>query len=349
VSKTLQLEYACTSTEMAQAQALNLRTRLGRGSKWRTRLILALVLAGMLVGAWFRFREMPELYRALMIAAIVAGSCLFAICKSKFRKSARRPVKLEISERDFAILGPDAKVTMPWSAFSECLESSDLFVLLDRAKTTLIVVPKRAFPSESWQTWFRAQATQEASHTAPAWHESPALAPSTSADRITFTFQLGFRDYLDRTLASWRTWGSCLIVGGLLLGASLYSAAHPPPHAVYSDTEMFFMFVLPFYLVCVMIGVLTFSIHGWRSHAKYNRAQQVALSEASMDFAGIDGSGTVPWTSFKQYKETLWSFILWRGSRWVLFPKRAFGSWDDLSRCRELLDRHLQRSRWFLG
>jgi hypothetical protein len=125
--------------------------------------------------------------------------------------------------------------------------------------------------------------------------------------------------------------------------------AHPPPDAVNSATKVFFVFVVPFFLVSVTMIISIFSIHGWRSHAKYNGPQKIAVSEASVDFANADGSGTVPWTSFKQYKETLWSFIIWRGSHWIMFPKRAFASRDDLSRCRELLDRHLQRSRWFLG
>jgi YcxB-like protein len=95
--------------------------------------------------------------------------------------------------------------------------------------------------------------------------------------------------------------------------------------------------------------ILVFSVHAWRSNAKYSVPQGIALSEDSIAFAGADASGTVPWTSFTHYKETPWSFILWRGSHWVMFPKRAFTSWDDLNRCRDLLHRHLQRSRWFLG
>jgi hypothetical protein len=286
-----------------------------------------------------------------MISAVVGFSCLFAVGKRNFRKNvpAPLPAKVEVSEKDFAILGPAAKVTMPWTAFSECLESTDLFVLLDRPKGMLIVVPKRAFPSEESQTWFREQATSGLSQTTPAWNELPALAPSTSPDRITFRFQLGFRDYLDRTLASWLTWGMCLAVAGMFIGVSLYSAAHPPPQAVNSATKVFFVFMVPFFLVFVTMIVLIFSIHGWRSGAKYNAPQEIAVSEVAVDFASTTGSGTLPWSSFRQYKETLWSFIIWRGSHWMLFPKRAFASWDDLNRCRELLDRHLQRSRWFLG
>jgi hypothetical protein len=67
--KTLHLEYACTKAEMEQAQSLVLRKRLGGGSKWRTYLILFLMLAGALVGGYFRFREIPDVYRVLILAA----------------------------------------------------------------------------------------------------------------------------------------------------------------------------------------------------------------------------------------------------------------------------------------
>jgi hypothetical protein len=336
---------------MEQGRTLNLRKQIGGGSERRTRLVLLLALAGMLLGAWFRFREIPEAYRALLIGAVVGGSYLFVVYRRKRRKAAALPTtKLEISEEAFSVLGPhSSRVAIPWSAFSECVESHDLFVLVDRPKSSFFVVPKRAFPSESWLTWFREQATSGPIQTRPSSSEPAALAPSTAAGRIRLSFRLGFRDYVDRTVASWLTRGICLVVAGALVGISLYAAAHPPPRAVNSNTKVFFMFVCPFYLVLVTMVVLMSSIRGWLAHRKYTGLQQVALSDVSVEFAGADGTGAVPWTSFKHYKETLWSFILWRGPIWMLLPKRAFASEDDLCRCRELLDRHLQRSGWFVG
>jgi hypothetical protein len=78
---------------------------------------------------------------------------------------------------------------------------------------------------------------------------------------------------------------------------------------------------------------------------------EVALSEQGITFAGREASGVLPWNNYARYKETPWSFILWKGhgSISTLFPKRAFRSRDDLSRGRALLARNLQRSRWFLG
>jgi len=344
----LRLEYACTEAETAEARSLNLRKQFG-GSKWRTNFALCALLVAMLVGAWFRFREIPEGYRALILAAIVGGSVLFVFWKRRIRKTVPQTIKLEISETDFTILGADSRVVLPWSAFSECLESPDLFVLSDRSKRMLIVVPKRAFPSEDWQTWFRQQGTNATRPTTPFCSELPVPPASTSADRVALTVQPGFRDYLACTVASWRTWGICLVPGVLLLGISLYSAANPPPNVVNSAAKVFLLFVVPFFLVCVTMIVMIFSVHSWRLHVKYAGPEEVALCEESIAFSSANASGVFPWTRFEHYKETRWHFILWRGSRWMMLPKRAFTSWDDLNRCRELLDHRLRHSRWFLG
>jgi YcxB-like protein len=247
MSQILRLEYACTNAEMEQAQSLVLQKQLGGGSKWRARLVLLVLLVGTLLGFYFRFPEIPATYRALIIVAVLACSVLYVFYKRMFRKTDPAPIKVEISEMNFSILAPASKVTVPWSAFSQCLESPDLFVLLDRPKRTLVVVPKRAFPNESSQTWFREQATNGV--TTPQSCEAPILAPFTAADKVTFTVHLRFRNYLDRALASWLTWGFVLVVGGLMTGMTLYSAAHPPPDAVNSSTKVFFMFVLPAFLV----------------------------------------------------------------------------------------------------
>jgi hypothetical protein len=243
---------------------------------------------------------------------------------------------------------------MPWSAFSEWLESPDLFVLLDRPKRTLIVVPKRAFPDDSSQTWFREQVDSGVSMPPAHSGEPPVIGPSTRPDRVTFTVQLSFRDFVDLTLASWFTWAIVLAVAAAVIAITFGPTANPPQNPVLSETEVFFMFMLPFLLVVVMMIIFIFSFHAWRSHAKYCIPQEIALSEESIAFAGADASGTLPWTAFENYKETWWSFILWRGSfwrcsLWIMFPKRAFTSWDDRSRCRDFLSRHLQRSRWFRG
>ena len=55
--------------------------------------------------------------------------------------------------------------------------------------------------------------------------------------------------------------------------------------------------------------------------------------------------------SFPHYKETPWSFILWQGAGkvWLLLPKRAFASSEDMARCRELLAGHSKPSIWLVN
>jgi hypothetical protein len=97
--------------------------------------------------------------------------------------------------------------------------------------------------------------------------------------------------------------------------------------------------------------ILIASLYAWRTHARYVDPTEAALSEAGITFAGSQASGVLPWSSYKHYKETPWSFILWKGAGSIstMFPKRAFSSAEDLNRARALFGQNLQRSRWFLG
>jgi hypothetical protein len=354
MSSILRLEYACTHAEMNQAQSLVMRKQLGGGSKWRTWLLLFLVLVGMLAGFYFQFRDIPPIFRVLILASAVGGGILVVFFERKFRKRARATNKVEISATDFTFLGPGAKVAMPWSAFSECLESADIFVLLDRPKRTLFVVPKRAFQNENSQTWFRELVNNGLSVHPPDFSQSSVLGTEPIEDLIKFTVKLRFRDYLDATLASWFIWGIIVVTGVLIATVTFLPSDEPPQNPVFSTTEVFLMFMLPFYFVVAITILLIFSFHAWFSRAKYSDPEEFAFSEESISFAGLAASGTFPWTNLTHYKETWSSFILWRGSSWrssayMILPKRAFASWDDVSRCRNLLDRHLRRSRWFRG
>lgn len=351
MSQTLRLEFACTKAEMDEAQTLNLRKRLGGGSKWRTWLVLfgLLVLGG--VEVYFQMlRELTPSHRVYAVTGLLGVCVLVLIVRRKLRDKPPAVTNVEVTAADFSIVSPTSKVTMPWSTFSECLESPNLFVLLDRPRTMLWVVPKRAFPSENWQTWFRAQAEKRSRLDERLPTEDISRMPSQSAGAVIFRFQIGFRDYLDRTVASWRIWGLFLAIGLLMGGMSLVQVFQPVPDAVNSPAKVFMISILCL-LPMVLIIILIVSVYAWRVHAKYVDPTEVALSERGITFAGREASGVLPWSSYARYKETLWSFILWRGGGSIstMFPKRAFRSHDDLSRARALLAQNLQRSRWFFG
>jgi hypothetical protein len=60
-------------------------------------------------------------------------------------------------------------------------------------------------------------------------------------------------------------------------------------------------------------------------------------------------AGRLPWNTYKYYCENRWSFFVWQpqGSRWLMFPKRAFATSTDLEEFRGFLQRNLKPSRWF--
>ena len=351
MSQTLRLEYTCTKADIEEAETLNLRKRLGGGSKWRTRVVLFALVALMAVEFYVRIlRDLQREYWILAVAGVAGLTMVVMLVTRKWRDKPRTATNVEVTAADFSILGPNSKVTMPWSAFSECLESPNLFVLVDRPKATLLVVPKRAFPSESWQTWFRAQ-TENRSVLAESRTAPEISTAASSAGAVAFKFKLGFRDYLDRSLASWRTWGLFFGIVILMAGTTFIQVIHPVPDAVNSPAKVFFVFELPFLMVLVPFMIIVVSLISWRTEKKHLGPQHGAFTDEHISFSGINGSGTTPWTSYARYKETRWSFILWcgRSSVWTMFPKRAFNTSEDVQRVRTLIGRKLKQSRWFLG
>jgi hypothetical protein len=353
MAQTLRLEYTCTNEEMKQAQSLNLQKQVGGGSKSRTLVIQFLVLIGMLATvSWRVMHEVAPAYRPLFLLAVIGVTAFVYILRKRQRANAARlSSTLEVTETEITIHGPNSNVTMPWTAFGDCLESPELFVLVDRPKRLLLTIPKRAFPSEQWLSWFREQSENR-------WRlaEQPALQPqaiavSRTGDCVKIRVWLAFRDYVDRTIASTYTWAFLLFMTGIFAGTGVAAAANPPPDAVFSAAQVFFMFMLPSLLLMIPIVIFVGSVHSWLTNRKYSVPQDVVLSNESIVFSGAAATGTLPWTVYRRYKETPWSFILWNPSTsaWTIFPKRMFTSLDDLDRCRVLLARNLRVSRWFFA
>lgn len=347
MAQTLQLEYICTEAEMREAQTLALRKQLGGGSKWRTRLVLFLILVGVLLGLYFQMRQFPDRYGVYVVGGAFVFACVFVFWKNQRRKRPSIANKVEVSEREVIFKAGEVGATTLWSGFSDCLESPNLFVLIDRPKTSLMVLPKRAFPSESWQTWFRNLASNRPKYEQSSETNSPP--PASSANRITLKFRLGLRDYVDRALSSYFTWGMVLGFAGLISGVAIYAGAHPPPHPVYSTAQVYFFFMLPMTFVMALMIIAIASVRPWFEHKKLLIPQEVVLSADSITSAAADGTGTIPWSTYRCYKETRWSFIIWKGQLWMLLPKRAFSSLEEMTRCRALLEANLRESRWFFG
>ena len=349
-SEILRLEYACTPRELEEAQELNLQRQIGWGSRWRTHLILLSFLAVGFVGLYFEIvKEVPKAYRPYVVAALVVLILVVVLWLGRSRRASLVTNQLEISDTHVTIRSPESTATMPWCQFGQCLESPNLFVLVDRAKILLVVVPKRVFPDNAAQSWFRTRATA-ASNAAASAVAPPIEARPADPNALVVRFKLKYRDYLDSTLASWRTWAIVLGLMGLFGVISLYSAAYPPPGAVYSATQVFFMATLPVMLLMVAMIVFLNSFYHWRAHTHYLVAQEAILSNDRVVLTSSQGRSELAWTAFGGFKETRWSFILWGdGSLWLLLPKRAFTSTAEQQRCSALLAAHLSRSSRFFG
>jgi hypothetical protein len=328
------------------------RQQYGGGSKVLATVVMLLLMAAMLLGFYFRTqREVGPAYRPYVYAAVALLALFAWFWIRRSRASTPLTIRMDVSDAGLSVLGADADFKLPWSAFKSCLESPELFVLMDRAKTTMLMIPKRAFADEGAQAWFHTLVTNQLNLSDWPTTEPHSLAPSIPRDAVRVKTQLRFRDHLDRTLASWRLRVFFIFLTTMFAGTGVYAAMTPHPNAIRSTTEVFFLFMLPMLLVTMAIAVLLASFLAWWTHSRKAATEDIALMADSMAFSGRDGAGTVQWSADQRFKETRWSFIVWnsRTSAWIMIPKRAFSSEDDVLRCRELLRRNLQHSRWFFG
>jgi hypothetical protein len=343
----LQLEYTCTEAEFKEAQALHLRQHYGRGSKWRARLVLfgSILIGGAAVYLRFKNEVAPgDRYWFVGIVAVVFVAVL--LFKRLTRRKANLLVRLEVSEREVVFHDVKGRTESLWSGYSQCLESPNLFVLVNRTKTILHVIPKRAFPDEVAQNWFRAQANQPQS-VAPAASEEPHLPGRfLAASGISLMYQLKYRDYLTRFVTSWRLKGMMIGVFLLITAVSLFAPS--PPDAVNPPLKTYLMMLsIMTPMMVVVVFVVTFI--SWCGEKKYLVAQQIVLTNDGIEFASRDASGHLAWNTYRYYLENRWSFFVWhtRGSLWFMFPKREFPSQSDLAQFRTILQTNLKPSRWF--
>jgi len=343
----LELEYCCTEAEKKEAQEIQMRHALGRGSKWRTRLVLLFYLALAIAALCFKLKQIATLNDRLLLLGIlpVVFVALWILNRTREKKAAGT-IRLELSDREVVLHTKAGRTVMLWSAFSDCIASPNLFVLVDRPKTYLLPVPKRAFPNEAAQNWILNQANQPRS-VAPAEGDE-ALAPAgfVAGNGITLRLQLKYRDYLSRFISSWRFKGIAVFLLALMTVINFFSA--PVPDAVNSPlkTEVIMVAMMIPTLAMVMLVVCFLS---WRAEKKYLEPQQILLTHEGIEFTGRDSSGRMPWSSYKCFLENRWSFFVWQpgSTAWFMFPKREFASASDLTRFRDILQTNLKPSRWF--
>lgn len=349
IISALQLEYVITDVDLREAQSLHLRERFTGKSAWRAWAIQLGVAVGFSLLIYFRLRgQVSPSTMALVMVFAIALLALFQFGNRSSRKTEPVITRLEVSERELIFTTSNGRSVLQWSAFTQCLESPRLFVLLDRSQRALFVIPKRAFPEATGQDWFRTVARQ-APHALPtvASATTPAPLPSV-AGGISLRFELTLGDYMKRLLYSGRLKLVVAILLVVVLAASvqvLFRADAQPVRERLAPLAINISIMAGAVVVMLMFVPLLW----WVLERKQRVVQQLVICEAGIDFASEDTGGLVAWSTYDRYLENGWGFILWNRQRgdWYALPKRVFASPTDLARCRELLQTHLQCSRWF--
>jgi len=341
----LRLQFAVSHEEASEAQSLVLRHQVGGGSKLAALLLLTATLIALLAAFYF---QLPRGQRSLWFGILVViwiGALVWTRAK---KKPTPQTNTVEITPQSLRLITSGADLDQSWSAFSQLLESQTLFVLVDRTKTVLITLPKRAFPDQSSQNWFRSLLDTALAQSPKRSSQIPVRA--TDPDALTLHFRYTYREYLGYTLATWFTRLVMLGVLGVIGYVIVQAYLRPVPNAVYSTGAVLLM-MSPFFLLIFCMPPLIFSIKDWLAVRKQVTEQTVILSNDGLTMTEPTGDTHLHWSNLRFYKETRRLFILWSAPRApaLMLPKRAISSESDVQKLRALLDKHLQKSSWLLA
>jgi hypothetical protein len=154
----LRVEYACTRAETSEAESLQLRQRLGGGSRGRMWIVLIAILSGL--AAVFYFQIAASERMTWIIVFLVVWPITFACMRLK-PKAATQSLAVEITIRGVRVLKSNQDMMIYWLDFSKLLESDRLFVLMGRKDGFTLTLPKRVFPDTPAQEFFRTVAKAE--------------------------------------------------------------------------------------------------------------------------------------------------------------------------------------------
>jgi hypothetical protein len=204
------------------------------------------------------------------------------------------------------------------------------------------VFPKRAFADEGEQQRFRELVGSIGRGDVGGAEvvEKPrervmAAAPAVGA--IELEFQYRYRDILVRNLYCWFT--RIVMIGGVgVVAYAFYSAARTPdPGAVHSHTFVFFTFGLPVMVVMAAVGLFTIVTKEWSQIRSQILPLKVWMDEDGVTVDSPQARVRSGWDYYDRCKETPWSFNLSGNRAWLILPKRAFSSAEEVRRARRIL------------
>ena len=351
----LRVEYACTPAEISEAQNLALTSQIAKGPAWLSKLILGFILIGIILAAYFQalqFSPQHPVYCGIGLALLFA---IIFIIQSRSRNKTPPPDIVTFTPAEVTINSHTGQTVFPWSTFSHILETESLLIFKHRSGIMIYVFPKRAFPDSASVDWLRSLANEKI-HATVQEQSDPVDAPVTGRERISATgdgialqFTLRYRDYLDRALASWLTLGIMVLMGGVILFAFVTASLEPAPGAVFTTAEVCIYFGLPMFLFMESVIFIVVGTKMWLMHRSCLVEQTVTITDKGIMNDSAIGSTAQSWEQHAQFKETRWSFIVWwPGTQmWLMLPKRAFASDNEVQHCRKILTQNAQYSRWF--
>lgn len=359
MNEPLRLEYTCTPAEQDEAEHLVLADQLGvsKSPKWITNIVMILFLLVLLVGLYFKIcQDWPNHPIECGVGEIVALAVAYAfVIRKKHQSKSVSSVVVELSMSALKIIEATGQVSVSWNAFDKRWESEKLFVLRHKSGLAYIF-PKRIFPNEASRDWFREVGIGEFSHPNVDGLFDAALpnapAHSTKPDEILIHFKLGYFNYIDRSLASWQVRGMMCFFLVLFLTAFIMAALKPAPRAVYSHSQLFCFFVVPFLVIIELFLFFFITTYTWLMHRQAISTmsnQSVTIADIGFMCESSLGQTAYSWERPTSFKETRRSFFIWQpGTRfWLLLPKSAFPSAASIDACRTILCAHAKPSTWF--
>ena len=342
------LHVRCTPQEREEALSLSLRRQLGKGSKVLSWIAMLAILGFLLTSFYF---AVAPAHRPYVFAAFILV-WIFAFVQQRRKRTDGDAAQIEVFADVIRIGSGPAASVIRWPAFSEYFESPNLFVLLDRPKTTMLILPKRVFPDAAAIEWFRQRiehAATEAPQVGQRQHQLAApgnlSSAASSADALRLEFRYRYRDFLDRARSTWFGRGVILFGAGLGIGPFIYIMLNPAPDtaAPLTHTMLFFG---PFAILMASVAFFTAATSEWLN-ARLNLVTMViAVDERGLTVETADVTAPSGWEVYNKHKETRWSFLLWQGigHHWLLLPKRSFPSAHSIERCRRILTSKTKRS-----
>lgn len=351
MNEPLRLEYTCTSAEQSEAEELLILEQVGasKSSKLMSKAILFTLLILMMIGQYFKIYQIWPGHPILCaVAELLAFAIVYVIISRK--SPNRRPTsQIELSTVSMRINNSNGQGSVSWNAFNKVWETENL-ILLRHIDGVVYVFPQRIFPDEESLEWFRGKSNAVISGSSSE-EIMPAHTPIGLAgpDDIVLQFRISYRDYMDRTLCSWRLRGMYLLILVIFGGSFLSAALNPQPGAIFSPVQVFLYFLLPFLVFSAVFGFFIFTTHDWFKHRQAITTQTVIVAEKGFMCESSMGHVAYSWDQPTSFKETRWSFLLWHPDTrfWLLLPKRAFKSSDSIDACRKILGSRAKRSTWF--